>query len=143
LIDGLRQLTDDALEYVEQITASELVSVEIVLIDVQETATLHINNKITLQEGSHNPDARILMTKTVFNNILAGKADFGALIGGSKYSEKRPIDLDNQHNQDKPNHEHTIHINDLLLHPQKTKDQETQPELSWGSPWGSSDSSGL
>jgi len=94
LIDGLRQLTDDALEYVEQITTSEPVSVEIVLTDVQENATLHIHNKITLQEGSHNPDARILMTKTVFNNILAGKADFGALIGRSKYSEKRPIDFD-------------------------------------------------
>jgi len=94
LINGLKQLIRDASEYIEQISTNEPVSIEVNLKDENEAATLQINEAITVQEGSHNPDARILMNKTVFDKILTGEADFGALIGRSKYSDKRPIDFE-------------------------------------------------
>lgn len=94
LINGLKQLIRDVSDYVEQISTGEPVSVEVNLKDENEAATLQIKETITVQEGSHSPDAKILMNKTVFDKILNGEADFGALIGRSKYSEKRPIDFE-------------------------------------------------
>ena len=94
LIYGLNQLISDASDYIEQISTGEQISVEVNLKDENETVTLQINEGITVQNGSHSPDARILMNKTVFDKILTGEADFGALIGRSKYSDKRPIDFE-------------------------------------------------
>ena len=94
LINGLRQLIEDASDYTKQIATNELISVEVKLKNENQAATIYINETITVQEGSQSPDARILMTKTIFEKILAGEADFGALIGRSKYSEKRPIDFE-------------------------------------------------
>ena len=92
LSDGLHTLIEDAESYADIMKyEDEKINVEIHLTDSRESATLIVGNEISLIEGSHNPDMRITMEADIFNRILSGEADFGALIGRSKMSDIRPI----------------------------------------------------
>jgi mannose-6-phosphate isomerase-like protein (cupin superfamily) len=92
LFDGLARLIEDAESYIDTIKIEDdKINVEIQLTDSGESATLLVSDNITLVEGSQNPDMRITMEAAIFNKILAGEADFGALIGRSKMSDIRPI----------------------------------------------------
>jgi mannose-6-phosphate isomerase-like protein (cupin superfamily) len=92
LLEGLRKLTGDAIHYMDLMTLEdEEIRIEFSLIDSKETATLVIGQGIETLEGSVDPDVRLTMEKKIYEDIIAGEADFGALIGRSRMSEARPI----------------------------------------------------
>lgn len=94
LIIGLNSLLDEATAYKDLLTRDEFtIKIEIILTDTSESATLVIGQHIILEEGSHEPDLRLTMESDTFNAILEGEADFGALIGRSKLSDSRPINI--------------------------------------------------
>jgi len=93
LIDGLNQLITEAKAYSDQFTMDAPINIEIKLTDTMETAILRVHQEITLNNGP-SPDLRLYMTQETFTRIMEGKADFGAMIGRSKLSDKRPIDFE-------------------------------------------------
>ena len=92
LSDGLNRLIADSKAYIDQFTCEEPINIEIQLTDTQETATLTVHRQITLNKDAP-PDIRLYMTSGIFKGILKGEADFGAMIGRSKMTDKRPIDF--------------------------------------------------
>jgi mannose-6-phosphate isomerase-like protein (cupin superfamily) len=94
LIEGLTSLIEESQYYIEQLTSEEKVYIEITLTDSNETATLIIHKGLSVKKGKHNSDLRLKMKKEIFEKILSGEADFGANIGRSKISDKRPIDFE-------------------------------------------------
>lgn len=93
LVEGLCKLTEDAVHYMDLMTLEdEEIRIELSLIDSEEKATLVVGRGIKTLEGSVDPDVRLTMEKKIYEDIIAGDADFGALIGRSRMSEARPID---------------------------------------------------
>jgi mannose-6-phosphate isomerase-like protein (cupin superfamily) len=93
LVEGLCKLTEDAVHYMDLMTlVDEEIRIELSLIDSEEKATLVVGRGIKTLEGSVDPDVRLTMEKKIYEDIIAGDADFGALIGRSRMSEARPID---------------------------------------------------
>ena len=93
LVDGLNRLISESKAYADEFRCEEPINIEINLTDTQESAILSIHQDITLGKEA-SPDLKLYMTQETFNRILYGEADFGAMIGRSKLSEKRPIDFE-------------------------------------------------
>jgi mannose-6-phosphate isomerase-like protein (cupin superfamily) len=91
LLDGLRSLCEDAELYKQVMLREDEVQVEVRLTDTDDSATLIIGQDLSLLKGSSEPDLRLTMTSNIFNQVMSGEADFGALIGRSKMSDIRPI----------------------------------------------------
>lgn len=64
-----------------------------IALDDAEEATMVIGDEIWIKERSEDPDLRLTMKKGVFNEIIKGNADFGALISRAKMSDIRPINF--------------------------------------------------
>ena len=94
LVDGLRHLVEDVELYLDslELEAGE-VRISVELTDSHETATIILSDRIILVEGAEELDLQLMMQKHVFEEILNGDADFGALIGRSKMSDVRPINF--------------------------------------------------
>ena len=69
------------------------IRVAVVLTDTGEEATLTLSDKIEVGGGSDEADLRMTMERRVFDEVLRGEADFGALIGRSRMSDVRPINF--------------------------------------------------
>jgi mannose-6-phosphate isomerase-like protein (cupin superfamily) len=93
LIQVLKLLVEDADLYIDQIVQEEPFKASISLTDTGEEATIISNKDLKVVSGSEDPDIRITMEAETLDNILNGKADFGALIGRSSYSNIRPINF--------------------------------------------------
>lgn len=94
LVEGLRRLLEEAELYLELLKREDEVRIAVALTDSGEAATLVVGDRIRVVEGLEEPDLRLTMEKRVFEEILRGDADFGALIGRSKMSDVRPINFE-------------------------------------------------
>ena len=95
LMEGMQRLIGDAELYQDIIGLDkDGLNVEINLTDTKENATLIVNKKLSLIKGINKPDYKLTMTSINFNKILDGEADFGALIGRSKMTDIRPINVE-------------------------------------------------
>jgi len=95
LIEGLRRLAEEAEPYLDLMkTEGGDVRIAVTLTDSGEGAALVVGDGITVAEEQGEPDIRLTMEKRVFEGILRGGADFGALIGRSKMSDVRPINFE-------------------------------------------------
>jgi len=94
LVDGLRRLVEDVELYLDslKLEAGE-VRISVELTDSHEKVTIILSDRIMLVEGAEEPDLQLMMQKHVFEEVLNGDADFGALIGRSKMSDVRPINF--------------------------------------------------
>ena len=93
LVEGLNQLIAESEVYSDQLTSDEAINIEIKLTDTRETVTLTVHKQIALDNDAP-PDLRLCMTQETFTGIMSGEADFGAMIGRSKMSDKRPIEFE-------------------------------------------------
>jgi mannose-6-phosphate isomerase-like protein (cupin superfamily) len=69
------------------------IRVAVVLTDTGEEATLTLRDKIEVGGGSDEADLKMTMERRIFDEVLRGEADFGALIGRSRMSDVRPINF--------------------------------------------------
>jgi mannose-6-phosphate isomerase-like protein (cupin superfamily) len=91
----LRQLLRDAHLYKDLIgPATQETRVCARLSDTLESATIVVATEMKILEGSANPDATLIMKRTVLEEIVDGKADAFALIGRGRSDEKRPIEFE-------------------------------------------------
>jgi len=94
LVEGLSHLVEDADLYLDLLKLEEgQVHIAVELTDSRETATIVLGETIRLVEGAEEPDLLLSMQMHVFDEVLRGEADFGALIGRSKMSDVRPINF--------------------------------------------------
>lgn len=94
-VDMIEKLLNDATLYIDLIkTAMHETRVAIELVDSRETATLVLDDKLEVLEGSVKPDFKISMTKQVLKDILEGRADAFALAARGRADEKRPIEFE-------------------------------------------------
>jgi mannose-6-phosphate isomerase-like protein (cupin superfamily) len=95
LIEGMQKLIGNAELYLDLIGLDEdRLNVEINLTDTQESVTLIVKQNLSIIKGIHKPDYKLTMTSINFNKILNKEADFGALIGRSKMTDIRPINIE-------------------------------------------------
>jgi len=95
LMDGILKLIEDAELYLDLVGLEEdSINVEITFTDTNESVTLIVNQNISAIKGIQKPDYKLTMTSINFNKILDGEADFGALIGRSKMTDIRPINIE-------------------------------------------------
>ncbi len=92
LVEGLRHFAEEMELYKDLVVMEEgEIRVAVALTDVSDEATIIIEDKIKVVEGSEKPDIRVTMEKGVFDRILKGESDFGALISRARMSDIRPI----------------------------------------------------
>jgi len=92
---GLERLVDESRLYHSTLKPAGGESrVGVRLTDTGEASTLVLGDEISVREGLDRPHVVIAMESGVFARLLAGDADFGALIGRSKASDTRPINLE-------------------------------------------------
>ncbi|MCK4437827.1 hypothetical protein KAV47_02030, partial [Candidatus Bathyarchaeota archaeon] len=95
LNEGLHRFVDESRLYHSMLKPEEGESrVGVRLTDTGEASTIVLGEEITVIRGLDEPHVILTMESTVFRRLLAGKADFGALIGRSKASDIRPINLE-------------------------------------------------
>ena len=95
LNEGLHRFVDESRLYHSMLKPEEGESrVGVRLTDTGEASTIVLGEEITVIRGLDEPHVILTMESTVFRRLLAGEADFGALIGRSKTSEVRPINLE-------------------------------------------------
>jgi len=95
LNQGLHRFVDESRLYHSMLKPEEGESrVGVRLTDTGEASTIVLGEEITVSSGLDEPHVILTMESTVFRRLLAGEADFGALIGRSKASEVRPINLE-------------------------------------------------
>ena len=95
LNEGLHRFVDESRLYHSMLKPEEGESrVGVRLTDTGEASTIVLGEEITIIRGLDEPHVILTMESTVFRRLLAGEADFGALIGRSKASEVRPINLE-------------------------------------------------
>ena len=95
LYEGLHRFVDESRLYHSMLKPEEGESrVGVRLTDTGEASTIVLGDEITIIRGLDEPHVILTMESTVFRRLLAGEADFGALIGRSKTSEVRPINLE-------------------------------------------------
>ncbi len=94
LIEGLGRLVEEAELYLDLLRLGEgEVHISVVLTDSKEKATVILGDEIRVMEGVEAPDLQLSMEKHIFEEVMRGSADFGALIGRSKMSDVRPINF--------------------------------------------------
>ena len=94
LVEELRCLIDDVKLYMDLMRPKGgEIRIAVLLTDSGEEATLIIGEQMEAVEGSKSPDLRLTMARSVFDSVLEGEADFGALIGRSRMSDVRPINF--------------------------------------------------
>ena len=94
-VDMIEKLVNDVALYVDLIkTNAHETRVTIELVDTRESATLVLDDKLEILEGSVKPDFKISMKKQVLKDILEGKADAFALTARGRADEKRPIEFE-------------------------------------------------
>ena len=94
LHEGLERLVDESRLYHSMLKPEAGEGrVGVRLTDTGEESTLVLGEEIAVMEGLDRPHVVIAMESTVFAGLLAGDADFGALIGRSRASDIRPINL--------------------------------------------------
>jgi len=94
-VDMIKKLLNDTTLYLDLIrTNTHETRAAIELVDTRETATLVLDDKLEVLEGSVNPDFKISMKNQVLKDILEGKADVFALAARGRADEKRPIEFE-------------------------------------------------
>ena len=95
LHEGLKWFVDESRLYHSMLKPDEGESrAGVRLTDTGEASTLVLGEEIAVTEGLDMPHVVLTMESDVFRRLLAGEADFGALIGRSKASDIRPINLE-------------------------------------------------
>jgi mannose-6-phosphate isomerase-like protein (cupin superfamily) len=95
LLEGLCRLKEDAGLYLDLMgLEDDEIRIGVSFVDSDEAATLVVGRGIEVLESMEDPDLRLTMERRVFDSIMAGDADFGALIGRSKISDVRPINVE-------------------------------------------------
>ena len=95
LHEGLQRFVDESRLYHSTLKPKEGESrVAVRLTDTGEASTIVLGEEVTVSSGLDEPHVILTMESTVFKTLLAGEADFGALIGRSKASDVRPINLE-------------------------------------------------
>jgi len=88
----IKKLLNDATFYVDLIkTNTHETRAAIELVDTNEIATLVLDDKPEVLEGSVKPDFKISMKKQVLKDILEGEADVFALAARGRADEERPV----------------------------------------------------
>jgi mannose-6-phosphate isomerase-like protein (cupin superfamily) len=92
---GLERLVDESRLYHSMLKPGIGESrIGVMLTDTGEASTLVLGEEITVTDGLDRAHVVVTMESAVFAGLLAGEADFGALIGRSKASDIRPINLE-------------------------------------------------
>lgn len=94
LVRGLRRFVEDMKLYRDLVMPEDdEIRVAVGLTDTGEEASLILGETMDVVEGSDDADLRLTMESGVFDDVLRGKADFGALIGRSRMTDVRPINF--------------------------------------------------
>lgn len=94
LVMGLRRFVEDMELYRDLMMPGDgEIRVAVKLTDTGEEASMIIGETMDVVEGSNDADLRLTMESGVFDGILRGEADFGALIGRSRMTDVRPINF--------------------------------------------------
>ena len=95
LHEGLHRFVDESRLYHPMLKPKEGESrVGVRLTDTGEASTIVLGEEITVVRGLDETHVVLTMESTVFRRLRAGEADFGALIGRSRASDVRPINLE-------------------------------------------------
>lgn len=95
LHEGLERLVEESRLYHSTLKPGVGESrVGVRLTDTGEASTVVLGEEVTVREGLDRPQVVITMESAIFMGLLEGDADFGALIGRSKASDTRPINLE-------------------------------------------------
>jgi mannose-6-phosphate isomerase-like protein (cupin superfamily) len=95
LFDILTQLLDDSELYADLLHIfPESINVGIELTDTNETATLFLGEKKSVDNGLKDIAFKITMTRDILDKIMKREADAFALAGRSHIKESRPIDFE-------------------------------------------------
>lgn len=94
LVNGLKRFAEE-MELYQGLVAQEdgEIIVTVMLTDTSEEASIILGDEIDVMEGSEDADLRLTMESRVFDEILKGDADFGALVGRSRMTDVRPINF--------------------------------------------------
>lgn len=94
LVRGLRRFVEDMELYRDLVMPEDgEIRVAVGLTDTGEETSLILGETMDVVEGSDDADLRLTMESRVFDDVLRGKADFGALIGRSRMTDVRPINF--------------------------------------------------
>lgn len=93
LVQSLERLIGEAELYIDQILQEGPFRVSVSLTDTGEDATIIAEEELGVVGGSEDSDLCINMESQTLEGILESRADFGALIGRSRYTDVRPINF--------------------------------------------------
>lgn len=94
LVMGLRRFVEDMELYRDFMMPGDgEIRVAVKLTDTGKEASMILGETMDVVEGSNNADLRLTMESGVFDEVLRGEADFGALIGRSRMTDVRPINF--------------------------------------------------
>ena len=94
LLQGLKSLVKLSELYQEQYKTKKPVQIGFKLTDTGEEASLIFHNKITIKADTSDAIVILTMQSTTFQQMIEGKAYFSALIGRSRMSDIRPINVE-------------------------------------------------
>jgi mannose-6-phosphate isomerase-like protein (cupin superfamily) len=95
LLEGLCRLTEEAGLYLDLMgLEDDEIRIEVSLVDSDEAATLVVGRGIEVLGSSEDPDLRLTMERRVFDDMMEGDADFGAMVGRSRMSDVRPVNVE-------------------------------------------------
>jgi mannose-6-phosphate isomerase-like protein (cupin superfamily) len=95
LIDTLRLLVKDVELYQDLLRASDSpINASFVLTDSGQSATLVMDDELSVQEGLVSPTFKLLLTSDLLARAMRKEVDLFALGGRSSLSEKKPVDFE-------------------------------------------------
>jgi len=94
LLNRMNMLLKEVSLYLDLIKTNKgEIRISVELSDTGEVATLTLEDKIEVVDGSVNPDCKVTMKRQVLKNIVEGRADAFALAARGKAEEVRPIEF--------------------------------------------------
>jgi hypothetical protein len=93
-LESLQRRAREVKPYRDILDIQEKLEISIQLTDSGEEGVIELGEEIKIKRDGVKPDARLTLTSDVYEKIQSGEADFGALIGRSRMSDVRPINIE-------------------------------------------------
>ncbi|MBD3206966.1 hypothetical protein GF319_11580 [Candidatus Bathyarchaeota archaeon] len=93
LSEGLESLVAESVLYTDQLKSESPIKIGFKLTDTGEESSIRVHEQLTVLPNTSEAVCLITMKSSTFKSILEGEADFAALIGRSRMSDRRPINL--------------------------------------------------
>jgi len=90
----MKRVIAEAELYMDLIVPEDELMVCFELVDSGEAVTIVLKEEPEVVEGSIDPDARLFMTRPVFDSILSGEADIFSLTARAKMTDVRPVNFE-------------------------------------------------